>query len=56
MPPEHEPGRFMPSFDGALTSEQMAALVAYIRTDLGKAPAWQNVHAEVNKVMQERRQ
>lgn len=56
MPPEHEPGRFMPGFDGALTSEQMAALVAYIRTDLGKAPAWQNVHAEVNKVMQERRQ
>jgi mono/diheme cytochrome c family protein len=56
IPPEHEPGRFMPSFDGALTSEQMAALVAYIRTDLGKAPAWQNVRAEVNKIMQEKQQ
>ena len=56
LPPEHEPGRFMPGFDGVLTSEQLAALVAYIRSDLGKAPAWQNVHAEVNEVMREKQQ
>ena len=54
IPPEHEPGRFMPGFEGALTAEQMEALVAYIRTDLGKSPAWQDVRAEVNKVMQEK--
>ncbi len=56
LPTEHEPGRFMPGFDGALTSGQLAALVAYIRTDLGKAPAWQDVRAEVEKIMQEKQQ
>lgn len=31
-PPDGEPGRWMPGFAGAFTDEQLAALVAYLRT------------------------
>jgi mono/diheme cytochrome c family protein len=53
VPPEGEPGRYMPPFDGALTAEQMTALLAYIRSDLANAPAWPNLQDEVEKAMRE---
>ncbi len=54
IPPLGERGRVMPPFAGAFTNEQMAALLNYLRTDLGKKPAWQNVHDEIRRFMQER--
>lgn len=53
IPPGGERGRFMPSFAGALTDEQMAALLTYVRTDLGKQPAWRDVRDHVQRVRQE---
>ena len=46
-PPEGEPGRWMPGYAGALTDEQMTALVRYLRADFAKASAWRNVPDEV---------
>ena len=35
--------RYMPPFASALTDAQIAALAAYIRVDIAKRPAWQDV-------------
>jgi mono/diheme cytochrome c family protein len=54
VPLEHEAQPWMPAFKGALTPEQTADLVAYLRTLSGK-PAWTNVSAEVRKIEGESR-
>ena len=46
-PAEGEPGRWMPGYAGALTDEQVTALVDYLRADFAKAPAWRNARDEV---------
>ena len=51
-PREGERGRWMPAFAGSFTAEQVSALVAYLRAEFGKAPAWRDVGEEVRKVMQ----
>jgi mono/diheme cytochrome c family protein len=47
-PPEGERGRWMPAFAGALTDEQLVALVDYLRSATGEPP-WADVAAEVRK-------
>ena len=52
-PHEEKPGRFMPGFAGALTNEQVVALVQYLRTDVAGKPPWPAVDEEVAKVVAE---
>jgi mono/diheme cytochrome c family protein len=47
--PEGERSRWMPAFAGALTDEQITALVIYLRTLAPEAPPWQNVSEHVAK-------
>lgn len=47
--PEGERGRWMPAFAGALTDEEITALVIYLRTLAPEAPPWQNVSEQVAK-------
>lgn len=49
VPPDGDAGRIMPGFASELTDEQVKDLVAYIRGYFGRAPAWLDVEAEVNK-------
>jgi mono/diheme cytochrome c family protein len=50
VPPNGEPGRWMPGFADELTDEQIADLVTYIRAYFGRAPAWVDVNEEITKV------
>ena len=50
--PEGERSRWMPAFAGALTDEQMTALVIYLRTLAPEAPPWQNVSDQVTRARQ----
>jgi mono/diheme cytochrome c family protein len=43
LPPDGEPGRWMPPFEGTLTDEQLAALVTWLRRQGTDAPAWPDV-------------
>ena len=52
-PPDGEPGRFMPGFAGALTNDQVTALVQYLRVEFGRKTAWRNVDEEVTKALNE---
>jgi len=47
--PEAERSRWMPAFAGALTDEQITALVIYLRTLAPEAPPWHNVSEQVAK-------
>ena len=51
-PPDGERGPFMPGFAGALTDEQVAAVVAYLRATYTDRPAWTHVDREVRKAKQ----
>lgn len=51
-PPEGEPGRWMPGFAGALTDEQMTALLQYLRRAAADAPPWDDLAGEVRKARQ----
>ena len=53
-PPEGEAGRWMPGFAGALTDEQVVALVRFLRTDVARATPWRDVESELRKVHRER--
>jgi mono/diheme cytochrome c family protein len=48
-PRDGEAGRWMPAFAGALTDEQVAALVVYLRQAAAEAPPWTDVAGEVRK-------
>jgi mono/diheme cytochrome c family protein len=54
IPREHEAQPWMPGFAGALTPEQTADLVIYLRAMGGKAP-WRDVAAEVRRIEEEAR-
>jgi mono/diheme cytochrome c family protein len=43
QPPEGEAGRWMPSFEGGLTDEQLAALVTWLRRQGTDEPPWKDV-------------
>lgn len=45
--PEGEAGPMMPGFAGALDDDQMAALLAYMRSSFSDRPAWTDVKATV---------
>ena len=47
--PEGERSRWMPAFAGALSDEQITALVTYLRTLAREAPPWRNVSEQVAK-------
>jgi mono/diheme cytochrome c family protein len=47
--PEGERSRWMPPFAGALTDDQISALVVYLRTLAPESPPWQNVSDQVAK-------
>jgi mono/diheme cytochrome c family protein len=49
MPPDSEPGRWMPGFADALTDEQVRDLVTYIRAHFGREPPWPDVAEELRK-------
>ena len=53
LPREHGSQRWMPEFGTALTEEQIADLVVYLRSRTDR-PAWQDVRAEVRKLAQGR--
>ena len=54
VPLEHEAQPWMPAYAGALTQEQTAELVTYLRSLSGK-PAWTNVASEVRRIEEESR-
>jgi mono/diheme cytochrome c family protein len=45
--PGGEPSPVMPGFSGALSDEQLAALLAYLRARFSGKPAWTNIAIEV---------
>jgi mono/diheme cytochrome c family protein len=51
-PRDGEAGPFMPGYAGALTDDQIAALVTYLRSDFTDRPAWPNVTREVRRIRQ----
>ena len=51
-PPDGERGPMMPGFSGALTDEQVASLVGYLRATYTDRPEWPNVEREVRRVRQ----
>jgi mono/diheme cytochrome c family protein len=53
-PPEGERGRRMPPFTGALTDEQVVALVRFLRADIAKGTPWRDVEGELRKVQRDR--
>jgi mono/diheme cytochrome c family protein len=56
IPPEGESGPWMPGYAGALTDDQVVALVRFLRSDVAKAPPWRDVEGDVQKVKREREQ
>jgi mono/diheme cytochrome c family protein len=48
-PPDGEPGRWMPPFEGALTDEQLTALVIWLRRQGTDAPPWPEVARTVKE-------
>jgi mono/diheme cytochrome c family protein len=52
VPPDGEAGAWMPGYAGALTDEQLADLVTYLRSTTGKPP-WPDVAAEAQRSARE---
>jgi mono/diheme cytochrome c family protein len=53
-PREGEKGGVMPAFNGALDDAQLAALVAFVRSTLGRAPPWPDVPGAIAKAKRAR--
>ncbi|MYZ46387.1 cytochrome c [Propylenella binzhouense] len=49
-PPEGQPGPIMPGFAGALTDQQLEALLIYVRRHFGNAPAWRELGATIRDI------
>jgi mono/diheme cytochrome c family protein len=52
VPPEGAQGPWMPGFAGALTEQQTADLVRYLRRRFSDEPAWKDVPAKVKNIAQ----
>jgi nicotinate dehydrogenase subunit B len=52
VPPEGAQGPLMPGFAGALTEQQTADLVRYLRRRFSDEPAWKDVPAKVKNIAQ----
>jgi mono/diheme cytochrome c family protein len=50
MPSPGESGPMMPAFAGALTDQQIADLINYIRNHFGHGPAWGNLVDQVHAI------
>jgi mono/diheme cytochrome c family protein len=48
-PPEGASAAIMPGFAGALSDHQLESLLAYVRAEYGRKPAWSEVEAQVRK-------
>jgi len=55
-PAEGERGAWMPGFAGALSDEQVVALVRYLRSGIAQAPPWRDVEGDLKQVQREREQ
>jgi mono/diheme cytochrome c family protein len=53
VPPDGEAGPWMPSYAGALTEDQFADLLDYLRSMTGK-PAWKDARSEARKAVSEK--
>lgn len=49
LPPDGEPGRWMPGFKAILSDQQAGALAAYLRKYGAGQPAWPDLHEQVRK-------
>jgi mono/diheme cytochrome c family protein len=49
-PSPGEPGPMMPAFAGALTDQQIADLVSYVRGRFGHGPQWENLVDKVRAI------
>jgi mono/diheme cytochrome c family protein len=47
---------FMPPFAASLTDAQIASIAAYVRSDIGKQPAWPDVEQRVTRIRKENQQ
>ena len=45
----------MPGFEGAMSNEDLAALLVYLRTRFSDEPAWRNVGSTIKAVRRELR-
>lgn len=52
IPPDGEPGRWMPGFADALTDQQVRDLVTFVRAYFGREPPWADVADELRKARQ----
>jgi mono/diheme cytochrome c family protein len=55
MPEAGQRGPMMPGFADALTDQQVAALVGYLRTHFSDRPAWLDLAAHVREIRREKR-
>ena len=46
-PETGEKGALMPGFEGALTRDQLTALLAYLRVHFTSQPAWQDITSQL---------
>jgi mono/diheme cytochrome c family protein len=51
-PPVGAPAALMPGFADALTDQQIATLVNYLRSNFTDRPAWNDVEGAVRKIRQ----
>jgi mono/diheme cytochrome c family protein len=51
-PPDGAPERSMPSFGGSLSDEQAAELIAFVRAQFSRGPAWNDLALRVRAVRQ----
>ena len=51
-PEPGEKGAQMPGFEGALTDEQLASLLAYLRVHFANSPPWADVSRQARDIIQ----
>ena len=53
-PEPGEAGALMPGFEGAFTDEQLASVLAYVRSRYAHAPPWKDLNDQVRAIMRSR--